>query len=95
MKDYKTQSVLAPLFKLFEALLELFVPIIVAHIIDNGILNSDIGYVMKMCGLLIILGIIGLAFSITAQFFAAKAAVGFTKNIKHALFSHFQKFFHL
>ena len=92
MKDYKTESILAPLFKLFEALLELFVPIVMAYIIDNGISNSDIGYVIKMCGVLIALGVAGLGFSITAQFFAAKASVGFAKNIKHALFSQFQKF---
>ncbi len=91
LKDYKKESVLGPLFKLLEATLELFVPLVVAAIIDTGIGNQDRGYVVKMCLVLVLLGLIGLAFSITAQYFAAKAAVGFVTKIRHVLFSHIQK----
>lgn len=75
---------------MLEALLELFVPIVVAAIIDTGIENGDGGYVVKMCLLLGALGLIGLGFSVTAQYFAAKAAAGFAKKVSHALFSHIQ-----
>lgn len=81
---------MGPLFKLLEALLELFVPLVIAAIIDNGIGGGDKGYVIKMCLMLILLGIIGLAFSITAQFFAAKASVGFVTNLRHELFKHIE-----
>lgn len=91
LKDYKKESVLGPLFKLLEATLELFVPLVVAAIIDTGIGNQDRGYVVKMCLVLVLLGLIGLAFSITAQYFAAKAAVGFVTKIRHVLFAHIQK----
>ena len=91
LKDYKKESVLGPLFKLLEATLELFVPLVVAAIIDTGIGNHDRGYVVKMCLVLVLLGLIGLAFSITAQYFAAKAAVGFVTKIRHVLFAHIQK----
>ena len=91
LKDYKKESVLGPLFKLLEATLELFVPLVVAAIIDTGIGNQDRGYVAKMCLVLVLLGMIGLAFSITAQYFAAKAAVGFVTRIRHVLFAHIQK----
>lgn len=91
LKDYKKETVLGPLFKLLEATLELFVPLVVAAIIDTGIVNQDRGYIVKMCLVLVLLGVIGLAFSITAQFFAAKAAVGFVKKVRHVLFSHIQK----
>ena len=91
LKDYKKESVLGPLFKLLEATLELFVPLVVAAIIDTGIGNDDRGYVAKMCLVLVLLGLIGLAFSITAQYFAAKAAVGFVTKIRHVLFAHIQK----
>ena len=91
LKDYRKESVLGPLFKLLEATLELFVPLVVAAIIDTGIGNQDRGYVVKMCLVLVLLGLIGLAFSITAQFFAAKAAVGFVTKIRHVLFAHIQK----
>ena len=80
LKEYKKESVLGPLFKLLEATLELFVPLVVAAIIDTGIGNQDRGYVVKMCLVLVLLGLIGLAFSVTAQYFAAKAAVGFADN---------------
>lgn len=88
--DYLRETVLSPLFKMLEALLELFVPIVVAAIIDTGIENGDGGYVVKMCLLLGALGLIGLGFSVTAQYFAAKAAAGFAKKVSRALFSHIQ-----
>ncbi len=92
LKGDRTECVLAPLFKMFEALLELFVPLIVARIIDTGIASSDKGYILRMCGLLILLGAVGLVFSVTAQFFAAKAAVSFTKKLRHAVFERINSF---
>lgn len=77
LNAYKKESVLAPLFKMLEASFELFVPLVVAQIVDVGIKNQDAGYILRMGGLLILLGVIGLTCSITAQYFAAKAAVGF------------------
>lgn len=91
LKGYEKESILGPLFKLLEATLELFVPLIVASLIDIGIGNRDLGYVVKMFVFLVILGVAGLAFSLTAQFFAAKAAVGFVKKVKHALFRHMEE----
>ena len=91
LKGYEKESILGPLFKLLEATLELFVPLIVASLIEVGIGNRDLGYVVKMFVFLVILGVVGLAFSLTAQFFAAKAAVGFVKKIKHALFKHMEE----
>lgn len=90
LKDYKKESILGPLFKLLEASFELFVPLVMAAIIDVGIKNADRPYILKMCGLLIFLAVIGLVCSITAQYFAAKAAVGFAAKLRHALFSHIQ-----
>jgi ABC-type multidrug transport system fused ATPase/permease subunit len=90
LKDYKKESVLAPLFKMLEATFELFVPLVMAAIIDRGIAQKDNGYILKMGLVLVALGLIGLTCSITAQFFAAKAAVGFSTKMKHALFSHIQ-----
>lgn len=90
LKDYKKETVLAPLFKMLEACFELFVPLVMAAIIDKGIANSDMPYVLKMGLVLVALGIIGLVCSITAQFFAAKAAVGFSTQLKHSLFKHIQ-----
>ena len=90
LKEYEKESVLGPLFKLLEATLELFVPLAVASLIDVGITNRDINYCIKMFVFLVVLGVVGLAFSLTAQFFAAKAAVGFVKKIKHALFQHME-----
>ncbi len=90
MKDYKKESVLGPLFKLFEATLELIVPLVIAAIIDNGIGRGDRGYVVKMCLLLVLLGAAGLAFSATAQYFAAKASVGYVTKLRYALFAHLQ-----
>ena len=91
LRGYEKESILGPLFKLLEATLELFVPLIVASLIDVGIGNRDLGYVIKMFVFLVVLGVVGLAFSLTAQFFAAKAAVGFVKKIKHALFKHMEE----
>lgn len=90
LKDYKKESVCAPLFKMLEATFELFVPLVMAAIIDNGIANRDMPYVLRMGVMLIALGLIGLVCSITAQYFAAKAAVGFSTRLKHALFEHIQ-----
>jgi len=90
LKDYKKETIMAPLFKLLEASFELFVPLVVAQIIDVGIVNGDKAYILKMCGVLIILAIIGLASSISAQFFAAKAAVGFSTQLRSAMFTHIQ-----
>ena len=90
LKDYIKESILGPLFKLLEALFELFVPLVIAAIIDTGIENSDTGYIIKMCLVLVLLGFVGLAFSITAQYFAAKASVGFVSKIRHVLFGHIQ-----
>lgn len=92
LKGSRLQCVLAPLFKMFEAILELFVPLIMAGIIDNGIGASDKNYIIKMCGVLVLLGAVGLAFSITAQFFAAQASVAFVKRLKHAVFEHIGRF---
>ena len=74
LKDYKKESILAPLFKMLEASFELFVPLVMAQIIDVGIKNQDASYILKMGGILVLLGLIGLACSLTAQYFAAKAA---------------------
>lgn len=90
LKNYKLETVLAPLFKMLEALLELFVPLVIRDIIDTGISSSDTSYILKKCVLLAFLAFTGLAFSITAQFFAAKAAVGFSSSLRYALFSHTQ-----
>lgn len=87
---YKKESILAPLFKLLEASFELFVPLVMAAIIDVGIAGKDYGYIGRMGGLLVLLAAIGLTASLTAQYFAAKAAVGFATGLKHALFEHIQ-----
>jgi ABC-type multidrug transport system fused ATPase/permease subunit len=88
LKDYKKESVLGPLFKLLEASFELIVPLVVASIIDVGIANTDRPYIYKMCGVLVLLAAVGLASSVTAQYFAAKAAVGFSTKLRYALFEH-------
>ncbi len=92
LKPYRRECVLSPLFKLFEAILELLVPLIMAAIIDYGISMRDTGYVLRMGLLLVGLGLLGLAASVTAQFFAAKAAVGFAAKLRSSLFSHIQRF---
>lgn len=91
LKDYKKESVLGPLFKLLEASFELIVPLVMAAIIDQGISQGDKPYILKMCLALIALAVIGLVCSITAQYFAAKAAVGFATKLRHALFAHIEK----
>ncbi len=91
LKDYKKESILAPLFKLLEAFFELLVPLVMANIIDIGIASRDMGYVTKMGFCLLALAIVGLVSSITAQFFAAKAAVGFSTRLRQALFDHIQE----
>lgn len=88
LKSYKLESVLGPLFKMLEASFELFVPLVMAKIIDVGIKNQDGPYILKMGGILVALGVIGLACSLTAQFFSAKAAVGFGTAVRNDLFKH-------
>ena len=89
-RGYIKETILSPLFKLCEASLELIVPLVIASIIDKGIANSDTGHIIKMCLVLVILGAVGLAFSLTAQYFAAKSAVGFTTSLKKDLFTHLE-----
>ena len=91
LKDYKKDSVLGPLFKLLEATFELIVPLVMAAIIDTGVATGDKSYIMKMCMVLVLLAVIGLTCSITAQYFAAKAAVGFATKLRHALFAHIER----
>ena len=91
LRNYKKETVLAPLFKLLEASFELFVPLVMAAVIDHGIGQADGVYVLKMGGVLIALGLIGLVCSITAQYFAAKAATGFSTELRHELFEHIQQ----
>lgn len=91
IRDYKLESILGPLFKLLEACMDLIVPLVMAYIIDKGIGRNDTGLIVRLCLLLVGLGFVGLTFSITAQFFAAKASVGFIKQVKHAVFAHIQR----
>ncbi len=88
IKGYRRDAFLAPLFKLSEAVLELFVPIAVASLIDTGIAGNNLGYIVRMALLLVLLGVVGLAVSVTAQFFAARAATGFAEKMKSALYAH-------
>lgn len=90
LKDYKKESVLGPLFKLLEATFELIVPLVMAAIIDTGVATGDKSYIMKMCMVLVLLAVIGLTCSVAAQYFAAKAAVGFATKLRHALFAHIE-----
>lgn len=92
LKDYKKESILAPLFKMLEASFELIVPLVVTAIIDVGIAERDSSYILKMCLVMVALGLIGLLCSVTAQYFAAKAAAGFGARVRHSLFSHIQTF---
>ena len=91
LKHYKKESILAPLFKMLEALFDLFVPIVVADIINVGIGNQDNVYIMQRCGILVLLALIGIGCSFTAQFFAARASVGCAARLRHSLFAHIQK----
>lgn len=88
LKEYKKESIVAPLFKMLEASFELFVPLVMAAIVDTGIRNRDNDYILKMGGILVLLAVIGLTCSVTAQYFAAKASVGFGKSVRHDLFAH-------
>ncbi|MDE6853190.1 MAG: ABC transporter ATP-binding protein/permease [Lachnospiraceae bacterium] len=90
LSDYKKECVLGPLFKLLEAGFDLIVPLVMAAIIDVGIANRDSSYILKLGGVLLLLAAIGLTCSITAQYFAAKAAVGFSAKLRHALFAHIE-----
>lgn len=90
IKEYSKECVLGPLFKLLEACFDLIVPLVMAGIIDNGIAGNDKGYIFRFGGVLVLLAIVGLTCSITAQYFAAKAAVGFAANVRHALFAHIE-----
>lgn len=90
LKDYKKETVLAPLFKMLEASFELLVPLVVAAMIDVGIANQDKPYIVKMSLVMVALGVIGLVCSITAQYFSARAAVGFATKLRHSLFAHVQ-----
>ena len=91
LKNYKKESILAPFFKLTEAVFELIVPLIVAAIIDNGIAGGNKLYILRMCGVLGIFAVLGLACAVAAQYFSAKAAVGFSAEVRHTLFSHIGK----
>ncbi len=91
LKDYKKESIIAPLFKMLEASFELLVPLVMAAIVETGIKNHDNGYILKMGGVLVLLAMVGLACSITAQYFAAKAAVGVGKNVRKDLFEHINR----
>lgn len=92
LKDYKKESIIAPLFKMLEALFDLMVPLVVASIINKGIKYGDKHYIYQMCGVLILLAVVGLTCALCAQYFAAKAAVGFAAKLRHALFTHIQSF---
>ncbi len=92
LKNYKKESVLAPLFKMLEATFELIVPLVVASIIDNGIKNGDLNLVIRKAGTLVLLAVVGMMAAITAQYFAAKAATGFATEVRHSLFEKIQSF---
>ena len=92
LKNYKTDSVLSPLFKMLEATFELIVPLVVASIIDNGIKNGDLNLVIRKAGTLVLLAVVGMIAAITAQYFAAKAATGFATEVRHSLFEKIQSF---
>ena len=88
MRGYEKECILGPLFKLLEATFELFIPLVVAQIVDVAIADGNGGYAVKMCLLMIALGVIGLTCAITAQYFAARAAVGFSTRLRHAVMNH-------
>ena len=94
LKNYKKETVLAPLFKMLEASFELFIPLVMAQIIDVGIANHDGIYIRKMCIVMVVLGLVGLVCAVTAQYFSAKAATGFAAELRMALFTHIQKLSH-
>ena len=88
MKGYEKECILGPLFKLLEAGFELLIPLVVARIVDQGIGRADQGYVLRMCLVMIVLGIVGLAMAVSAQYFSAAAAVGFSSRLRHAVMEH-------
>ena len=90
LKDYKKECILAPLFKMLEAVFELLVPLVMAAVIDTGIAQKDTAYIIQMCFVMVLLGGVGLICSVTAQYFSAKAACGFATKLRHALFSHIE-----
>ena len=94
LKNYKKELILGPFFKLLEAVFELIVPIVMAKIIDNGITKNDEGYILRMSGVIVLLGVCGLAFALICQYFAAKCAYGFGTELRQALYSHVNKFSH-
>ena len=94
MKDYKKEAILGPVFKLIEAILELFIPIVMAKIIDIGVANKDIAYVFKMGGLLILLGAVGLAFALICQYYASIASQGAGTSIRSQLYKHINNLSH-
>ena len=91
LKDYRKEAILGPLFKLLEASFELMVPLVIAAMIDKGIAGHDSSQIIKMCLLLLLLTVVGFISAVTAQLFAAKAAAGFAKKVKRALFDNIQK----
>lgn len=90
LKNYKKESFFAPLFKMLEAIFELIVPLVVASIIDKGIANHDVSFILGRCGILVCLAVVGMVAAITAQYFAAKAATGFGRELRHSLFDKIQ-----
>lgn len=94
LKDYKKESIIGPLFKLIEACFELAVPLVMANIIDKGIKNNDSQYIFKMGGIMVLLGVLGLSCSLTAQYFAAKASLGFATQLRRDLFCHINRLSH-
>ena len=88
LNGYKREAVLAPLFKMLEATFDLFVPLVMADIVNVGIAAHDFHYILVRCGILLLLAVVGLACSLTAQYFSAKAAVGYSTSLRHALFEH-------
>ena len=91
LNGYKREAVLAPLFKMLEATFDLFVPLVMADIVNVGIAAHDLHYILVRCGILLLLAMVGLACSLTAQYFSAKAAVGYSTSLRHSLFEHIQK----
>ena len=92
LKNYKLQSFLAPLFKMLEAIFELIVPLVVASIINDGIRQGNMKYVLSRCAILVLLAVVGMVAAITAQYFAARAATGFATELRHSLFDKIQSF---
>ncbi|MCI6244602.1 MAG: ABC transporter transmembrane domain-containing protein, partial [Eubacterium sp.] len=92
LKNYKKESVFAPLFKMLEAIFELIVPLVVASVIDDGILQNNMGVILSRAGILVLLAVVGMVAAITAQYFAAKAATGFGRELRSDLFKKIQSF---